>query len=1166
MLNLQEKAFFEQSRIPLVLFEPAGRDQFKIILASEGLCRQTQSNAEEWIGRDELALFNLFMSNDPEAVFNEFKSFLRGQSGLNLILGYPVPGTDRVSVMHATGIMQTLADGSVVPLVVCQSGGEKLVTAQEVHEAYTRYQEKSIDPLTGLYTRSYMRFKAQEAVRKIWDDGDRPVLYYFNIRSLHLYNSKYGFERGDELIRLLSDSIRKVFPNAGYGRGTEDHIIVLDRFESREACAEKVRTIQDMFMAGAYGFTYGIQAGITIFRHQEIRTSAALDNARTALKLIDQDNNELYHFYDAETEQKIFHQHEILNDFESAMKEHRIHVYYHSILRADTKKITVLEALARWIDPQGIMIFPADFIGVLADNHLLYKLDLYMIEQVCREFGLRAKEGLPLVPVSVNLSARDFEQVDLPSEIAKILKKYNLSAQNLIIEITEQELAHSAEFFEQQLAKLQSAGHKLWIDDFGSGYSAINLFHRFNVDLVKFDMDLVRHLDDNGGINRVILRSMSEMFRKLGIHSLAEGVETDEQYDFIRSIGSELVQGYLFFRPVSIEQSLQAFRENGPVIPHEIQSERDIAHLQAMNNINPVYSDTIARILASDYMFLYLINLTTNRFSQFSIWESLRDLGLPESGQDYLTSLKSELTKFVIPEDLKQIRKKLNKEKLISHLTEHEQYGFTFCASIEGKEQYLYASFRMLEDDHDRMILFGIRDIDDEVRERQQMTTQRQKTQTYFNLARALSTDYAFLYDVDLDTGNFTEYHSAVGKETLFVKRKGKNFFTSARDDALTQIDPEYQDVFLAAFTEENILNILNQNDSFSLNYRLLLDGKPTFMHMKISRMNESKGGHHIIVGVSNVDEQMRAQEELERANQEQITYSRISALSGSYIAIYTVDPETDQYLEYSSDKKFDRLGIQKSGKDFFLQSRLNAKGALYPDDMEEFNLFFTKENVLRSIHENGLFTMDYRLIIEDKPHYVRLKAAQVHEKNGTKIIVGLQDIDARIRKDQENEALISKALEQAISDQLTGLKNKYAYVNAEARLNSLIDNNKPVDFMIAVFDLNGLKTVNDTRGHQAGDQLIRSAAELLTKLFSKDMVYRVGGDEFAAVAEGSAIKALESGIRKLEVLNQEHKEKGGIIIACGASRFRHDRNVSSVFARADMLMYENKSRLKSDP
>ncbi|MBP5294060.1 MAG: EAL domain-containing protein, partial [Clostridia bacterium] len=1090
MLNLQEKAFFEQSRIPLVLFEPAGRDQFKIILASEGLCRQTQSKAEEWIGRDELALFNLFMSNDPEAVFNEFKSFLRGQGGLNLILGYPFPGTDRVSVMHATGIMQTLADGSVVPLVVCQSGGEKLVTAQEVHEAYVRYQEKTIDPLTGLITRSYMRFKAMESVRAIWDNGSRPVLYYFNIRSLHLYNTKFGFEQGDELIKLLADSVCKVFPDAKVGRGTEDHIIVLEKFESREDCAAKVQKVQDLFIHGAYGFTYGIQAGITIFRHQEIRPSTALDNARTALKMIDSDSNELYRFYDEDTEQKILRNHEILNDFESAMTEGRIQVYYHAILRTDSKKLTVLEALARWIDPQGIMIFPGEFIEVLADNRLLYKLDLYMIEQVCKEFKIREDAGLPLVPVSVNLSARDFEQTDMPEAIAKLLKKYDLSPDNIIIEITEQELAQSAELFESQLARLHEAGHKLWIDDFGSGYSAIHLFHHFNVDLVKFDMNLVRHLDDNGGINRVILRSMAEMFRKLGIHSLAEGVETEDQFEFIRSIGSELVQGFLFFRPISLEQSVQEFREKGPYIPHELPTEREIAHLRAMRNINPVYSDTVARVLASDYVFLYLINLTNNSYSQFSIWESIREMGFPESGEDYLTSLRTEFLKIVPPEDAKLIRKKLSKDNLVSRLSGEDQYGFTFRANIKGKEKYLYASFRLLEEDHDRMIIFGVRDINDEVRERQQMTTQRQKTQIYFNLARALSTDYAFLYDVDLNTGNFTEYHSAVGKETLFVKRKGKNFFTSARDDALTQVDPEYQDLFLAAFTEENILNILDQNNSFSLNYRLLLDGKPTFMHMKISRMNESKGGHHIIVGVSNVDEQMRAQEELERATQEKITYSRISALSGSYIAIYTVDPETDQYLEYSSDKKFDRLGIQKSGKDFFLQSRLNAKGALYPDDMEEFNLFFTKENVLRSIHENGLFTMDYRLIIEDKPHYVRLKAAQVHEKNGTKIIVGIQDIDARIRKDQENEALISKALEQAISDQLTGLKNKYAYVNAEARLNSLIDNNKPVDFMIAVFDLNGLKTVNDTRGHQAGDQLIRSASELLTELFSKDMIY----------------------------------------------------------------------------
>ena len=1162
MLSQHERQTYERSSIPMALFESDGK-AIRTVLVSDGLCELTLLDRKQWESLDGENLFMMFMSNDPEPTFRKFVSFVSGKSdSLNILLGYPVPGTGKVALVLAVGFTQTLSDGSSYPLVVCQPAEEEQVNAMEAHQAFAEYRTKSYDPLTGLPTRTMMRLNAQDSIRTLWKNNRTPVLYYFNIRAMHMYNQQYGLDRGDALLKLLAECVCKVFPDTTPGRGSEDHILVLDAFRSREDCIARVQAVQDAFCEGAYGFTAGIQAGLYVFTHPEIRASTAVDNARAAARLISGNSSEICCFYDEDSGSKIVHQHKILNDFDRALEERRIRVYYQSIVNTNTRKISILEALARWIDTEGNVIKPSDFIGILSRSQQLHRLDMYMVEQVCMEFGEREKAGLPTIPVSVNLSAQDFDHVDVPDNLCAILDKYGIDREKIILEITEQELAQSTELFRSQLQRLHDEGFKLWIDDFGSGYSGLNVFSRFHIDRVKFDMELVQHLDDNGGSNRVILRSTTEMCRKLGIHTLAEGVETDDQYEFLRSIGCEMAQGYLFFQPISLEDSVKRFRDDNLRFPHELREEREQARLQAMREINAVYSDTVARELASDYLALYLINLSTGKYSQFSVLEKYQDAGLPTKGDDYVAAILNYARRMVVPEDLPLIRRKLSTPRIVKYMADHNVYGITFQILLSGRPTYVHASFRKLETDHDLIILFGVRDIDDQMRVKERVSAERRRSLTYSHIARALSLDFAYLYYVDVVSGRFVEYRSSVGNENLSVEKRGTDFFCQSRKDALHQIHPDDQAMFLEAFTKQNILDTLDTQQSFSLTYRLLVNGSPTYMNMKISRLPEELSDH-IVVGVSNVDEQMRHREELERVKAEHITYSRISALSGEYIAIYTVDPATGHYSEYSSTAGYDTLGINKGGDDFFGHSRRNAKGTVCPEDMDRFLGRFTRETVLTDIKENGLFTLDYRLMIAGVPRFVRLKAALVQEKDGPQLIIGVNDIDSRVRREQEYERIIADAMEKVNQDSLTGLQNKHAYVNVEARLNARIENGPAPDFLIAVFDLNGLKTVNDTLGHHAGDRLIRAAAEELNSLFPPSLIFRVGGDEFAVVAEEKDIPAVEEGIRRLNERNKLRKAHGEMLLACGSARYAGEHSVASVFERADVRMYENKNLLK---
>jgi diguanylate cyclase (GGDEF)-like protein len=223
----------------------------------------------------------------------------------------------------------------------------------------------------------------------------------------------------------------------------------------------------------------------------------------------------------------------------------------------------------------------------------------------------------------------------------------------------------------------------------------------------------------------------------------------------------------------------------------------------------------------------------------------------------------------------------------------------------------------------------------------------------------------------------------------------------------------------------------------------------------------------------------------------------------------------------------------------------------------------FTRENVLSEIERAGLFVLTYRLVIQEKPVYVQLKCAMVEEAEGCRLIVGINDVDAQVKQEQEYEKRLIQAEEKAMIDALTGVKSKYAYMEAEAQLDHQIETQSQPPFAVVVLDVNDLKKVNDTSGHQVGDQYLREAFRMICQTFKHSPVFRVGGDEFAVIAQGHDYEHIDQLIRGIEELNRESTRAGGAVVACGMARFTDDTSVASVFRRADMDMYANKQRLK---
>ena len=363
-------------------------------------------------------------------------------------------------------------------------------------------------------------------------------------------------------------------------------------------------------------------------------------------------------------------------------------------------------------------------------------------------------------------------------------------------------------------------------------------------------------------------------------------------------------------------------------------------------------------------------------------------------------------------------------------------------------------------------------------------------------------------------------------------------------------VHPNDREEVKEALEKQTLIDHLDRNGSLTLTYRFLSDNG----RVQIASVSaeDAKNAAYIY-----------ARMVVSRMKEESIAYARLSALSGEYVCVYVVDSKDGRYREYSARTGFEILAIPKEGKDFFGTSRKEGCKVVYEEDLERYLAMFTHENVMAEIKRSGFFSLTYRLVLNSVPNYVQLKAVLLEEREGLRLIVGVSNIDAYVRQEEEYARRLEMAHSEADIDPLTGIRNRHAYLEAEEQLNHQISEGAPPAFAIVVLDVNDLKKVNDTEGHQAGDRFICRACRIICDIFKHSPVFRVGGDEFTVIAQGDDYEDLAELIQRINDHNREAKRAGGIVIACGMSWYENDTSVAPVYERADHEMYENKSSLK---
>ncbi len=969
-------AFMEGLKQPFAVYQYVDKKVVTLAL-SDGFCALFgyEDRAQAYYDMDH-DMYKEVHPDDVARIADAAVQFATGDGRYETVYRTRKPGTAGYMIIHALAEHVITETGARVAHVWYTEEGEyKDGSGSEIHRFMSNaLREESIlranryDYLTGLPNMTYF-FELAEAERKVMRGaGAQPAILYINLLGMKRFNNKYTFSEGDRLLRFFAKLLSSLFHNENCCHVGADHFAVL---ADENGLEEMLRRLFKRWQGTNEGKALPVCVGIYPERMGDVPVSSAYDRAKMACDAIKGSYASNFNYYSQDLQDNLEKQQYILENFDRAIAEKWIQVYYQPIIRAVNGRACDEEALARWIDPVKGFLPPLSFIPYLEDAGLIYRLDLYVLERVLEDIRTKEAEGLYTVPHSINLSRSDFDACDIVEEVRERVDAAGIPRDRISIEITESVVGSNFDFMKTQVERFQALGFPVWMDDFGSGYSSLDVLRGIKFDLLKFDMGFMRKLDESHN-GRVILSELIRMAIALGVDTICEGVETEEQMRFLQENGCSKLQGYYFSKPLPFSQVLEwhkAHKLDGYENPEESS-----------------YYESIGRINLFD--FAAIANEEKDAF--YNAFNTL-PIGIIEVKGDSARFVRSNPS-------YREFIKRFFHFELSSKGTSFYKHDGDFMRNVvqtccvQGMRSFFDEKMADGSIVHSFARRIGVNPVtgNTAVAVAVLFISRPDDEATYVDIARALATDYYNIYVVNLETDQFVEYRSLVGKQEMTVERHGEDFFESSKRDAY-RIYEEDREIFFAAFSKENIVKALDEQGVFTATYRLVDTGAPVYVNMKVTRMQQDS--NRIILGISVIDAQMRQRAHYEELKKEHATLVRVMALSGGYLTLYTINPETGHFIECSSTDDFATLGTPKEGDDFFRQTIENSRRVAYPEDLPAFLERFTRENVLRDIRERGSFTSRHRIVINGEITPIDIRIAPFKEGKEIKLFASVKTL-----------------------------------------------------------------------------------------------------------------------------------------------------------------------------
>lgn len=465
------------------------------------------------------------------------------------------------------------------------------------------------DALTGLPNYRYLDTKLDAYIES--SEIEKLAAFYVEIDNFHWILDYLGYQIGDLVLKKISKRMNRMLPESGFlaKMDRDSFVVLLPNYKTKNdvtTIAEKfMHVVEETIEVQGYEFHVTASIGISFYPHTSMNKLMLMENAHTALYYAKHLGKNNYQVYSFDRDISAHKKYMLERDLREALKNDEFELYYQPQIDPKDGAIQSVEALIRWHHKDWGVVAPDEFIPIAEEKHLIHQMEDWVFQTVCKQMNLWREQGLPAYRVSINVSPLRFLKPGFVENIRQSLTTYDILAKDIELEITENMMLEDKKNIERTLSIISDLGLGIALDDFGKGYSSFHYLQKYDVDTIKIDKMFIQQLDAADEKNQAIVRSIIQLAKALHIRVVAEGVEEIEHLQFLIDEDCDLVQGYLFSKPVSVqevEKSLQA-RYIQPIKqkeykPSDHERRDDLRvhfpkHLQARMHIQEVHNHSL---------------------------------------------------------------------------------------------------------------------------------------------------------------------------------------------------------------------------------------------------------------------------------------------------------------------------------------------------------------------------------------------------------------------------------------------------------------------------------------------------------------------------------------------------------------------------------------------
>ncbi len=425
----------------------------------------------------------------------------------------------------------------------------------ELSDDKRNLRKGEVDNLTNIPNYAKFYIDAESTIRSNLDK--QYAIIVFDIDRFKNINDLYGMSKGDEVLKFVGNVLRDTFGCSGnYARMHSDMFSFYMEYDRKIDIIRVIEKIRKKISSNGVDFDLNTSFGIYLVQDRGVPINLMCDRAMVASKTTKGDVMRFCAFYDEQYREDMLRISEIEHDMHKALEERQFQMYLQPKFRLDTEALCGAEVLARWLHPSKGIIPPVDFIPLFEKNGFILKLDEYMWEEACKTLRSWIDEGREPIPLSVNISRYHINHNNLEDVLMGLVKKYDIKPEYLHLEITESLFLDNPEELNRVLERLKKQGFFLEVDDFGSGYSSLNLIRNISVDTIKIDKDFLdSEIASEKG--QIVVNHTIDMAKDLRLQVIAEGVETKAHVDFLKKSRCDIAQGYYFAKPMPLDEFMK---------------------------------------------------------------------------------------------------------------------------------------------------------------------------------------------------------------------------------------------------------------------------------------------------------------------------------------------------------------------------------------------------------------------------------------------------------------------------------------------------------------------------------------------------------------------------------------------------------------------------------